>query len=262
MQAFDWAGLAAITFAAGLCQAASGFGFAVLAAPLFLFFLAPPEAVQLVLILTGALSAFVLPAVWRAGDRGLLLRLVLGALAGLPFGLLAFRRADPAAIRAAVGIAVLLLVAGIAVGRAASGRGFARSPVLDLAAGAVSGVTTALLGLSGPPIVIYLLVCGIPPARLRATLLAYFSIGYAATIAVHAVVVGIPAATWAAAGLLVPFACLGGLLGKRLGDRLGPRAFAVLAMVLLTAGGLYTAVTALASALSQGAGHSAAGRGT
>lgn len=259
MQALDWAGLAATTFAAGLSQAASGFGFAVLAAPLFLFFLDPASAVQLVLILTGALSLFVLPAVWRATDRGLLLRLVLGSLAGVPLGLLAFRRADPVAIRIAVGIAILVSAAGFALGRARGGGRFARNRALDLAAGAVSGVTTALLGISGPPVVIYLLLAGGAPARLRATLLAYFSICYAATIAFHAASVGIPAAIWISAAILLPFACAGGVLGKRLGDRLGPRAFAVLATVLLAAAGAYTIAAALASALSHGAGHSAAG---
>jgi uncharacterized membrane protein YfcA len=260
MHTLDWAGLAATTFAAGLLQAASGFGFAVMAAPLFLFFLGPASAIQLVLILTAALSIFVLPGVWRATDRGLLLRLVLGSLAGLPLGLFAFRRADPAAIRIAIGAAILGCAAGFALLRAGRGGRITGNRALDLAAGAASGVTTALLGLSGPPVVIYLLLGGASPARLRATLLSYFSICYAATIACHAIGVGIANATWVSAGVLIPFACGGGLLGKRLGDRLGPRAFAVLAIALLAATGVYQLTVALAPAPSQSAGHSAADR--
>jgi uncharacterized membrane protein YfcA len=130
----------------------------------------------------------------------------------------------------------------------------------DLIAGAVSGTTTALIGMSGPPVVIYLLLAGASPALARSTLLAFFSLSYLATIAVLEASVGIPAPTWIAAAALIPFAVAGGFLGKRLGDRLGPRAFAVLAIALLAGAGLYTLAAALASGPSQGAGHSAAAR--
>ncbi len=261
MQALDWAGLAATTFAAAVLQAASGFGFAVVAVPLFLFFLDSAGAIQLGIILTAALSAAVLPALRRAVDRGLLLRLSLGSLAGLPLGLLAFRRADPTALRAAVGAVILGIAALLAL--LPSRRGstlFATNRGLDCAAGAVSGVTTALFGISGPPIVIYLLLAGTSPARLRATLLSFFCICYAAAILFHAVTLGIPIPTWIRAGILFPFALFGGLLGRRLGDRLGPRAFAVLAIALLAATGSYQLAAALGSRLSQSTGHSAAYR--
>jgi uncharacterized membrane protein YfcA len=44
--------LAATTFVAALLYAISGFGFAVLAAPLFLLFLDPPRAIQLVIAIS------------------------------------------------------------------------------------------------------------------------------------------------------------------------------------------------------------------
>jgi hypothetical protein len=47
-----------------------------------------------------------------------------------------------------------------------------------------------------------------------------------------------------AAGILAPFALLGGLAGRPLGDRLGSDGFALLAIALLTAAGLYTVAAA------------------
>jgi len=47
-----------------------------------------------------------------------------------------------------------------------------------------------------------------------------------------------------AAGILVPFALLGGLVGRPIGDRLGSDRFALLAITLLTAAGLYTVAAA------------------
>src|SRR5215472_10013554 len=75
---FDWTALAATTAGAALLYSLTGFGFAILAAPLFLLFVDPPQAVQLVIIISAALSVTVLPGLWRAIAPGLLLRLVVG----------------------------------------------------------------------------------------------------------------------------------------------------------------------------------------
>jgi uncharacterized membrane protein YfcA len=48
--------LAATTFGSSLLYAISGFGFAVLAAPLFLLLLDPARAIQLVIIISAVLS--------------------------------------------------------------------------------------------------------------------------------------------------------------------------------------------------------------
>ena len=245
MSLLDWAGLAATTFAAALLQAAGGFGFAVVAAPLFLLFVEPARAIQLVIIVTAALTIVVLPGLWRSIAPRLLLRLAGGSLLGLPLGLLAFRHSDPRLVRVTAGATVLGFALLIAVLRRGGRRAAAAmTPGRDLAAGAVSGAATALIGMSGPPVLIYLILAGAPPRTVRATLLAFFALIYTATLAAHAATVGVPATTWAAAGILIPFALLGGLAGRPLGDRLGADAFAVLAIGLLAAAGLYTLAAA------------------
>src|SRR6516164_10760510 len=67
--------LAATTFASALLYTISGFGFAVVAAPLFLLFLDPARAVQLVIIISTALSIAVLRGLLQAIAPWLLLRL-------------------------------------------------------------------------------------------------------------------------------------------------------------------------------------------
>jgi uncharacterized membrane protein YfcA len=117
---------------------------------------------------------------------------------------------------------------------------FAMSPGLDLAAGAVSGIAGALVGQPGPPVLIYLLLAGTAARTVRATLLAFFALSYGVTLASHAATIGITAPTWLAAGILIPFAFVGGLAGRPIGDRLGAEAFAKLAIVLLAMAGAYT----------------------
>jgi hypothetical protein len=62
--------LAATTFGSALLYAISGFGFAVLAARLFLLFLDPPRPVQLVIIISTVLSIVVLRGCCRLSRRG------------------------------------------------------------------------------------------------------------------------------------------------------------------------------------------------
>ena len=64
------------------------------------------------------------------------------------------------------------------------------------------------------------------------------------TLAFHAATIGIPAPTWLAAGILIPFAFLGGLAGRPIGDRLGAEAFVMLAIALLAVAWAYTLAAA------------------
>ena len=244
--------LTATTFGSALLYAISGFGFAVLAAPLFLLFTDPAPAIQLVIIISTVLSIVVLRGMLPAIAPWLLLRLALGGLVGLPLGLVAFRYADPTLVRAVAGAMIFGFAILMAVSRRRSGQpgqdrhwmAFAMSPGLDLAAGAVSGIASALVGQPGPPVLIYLLLAGAAPRTARATLLAFFALSYGVTLVSHAATIGIPGSTWLAAGILIPFAFLGGLAGRPIGDRLGAEAFALLAIALLAVAGAYTLGTA------------------
>ena len=240
--------LAATTFGAALIYAVTGFGFAVLAAPLFLLFTDPAPAIQLVIIISTVLSIVVLRGLLPAIAPWLLLRLALGSLVGLPVGLVAFRYADPLLVRAAAGAMIFGFAILMAVSRRRSGQSgqgkhstaFAMSRGLDLVAGAVSGIAGALVGQPGPPVLIYLLLAGTAARTVRATLLAFFALSYGMTLASHAATIGITTPTWLAAGILIPFAFLGGLAGRPIGDRLGAEAFAKLAISLLAMSGAYT----------------------
>jgi uncharacterized protein len=245
----NWVGLAATTFGAALLYAVSGFGFAVLAAPLYLLFVDPPRAIQLVIIISTALSLTVVSGLRHAVAWGVLLRLTIGALAGLPLGLLAFRLADPLIVRLGVGVTILSLAVLMALRRRRDQRLtlFALSPRGDFTAGAASGVATALVGMAGPPALIYLLLAGAAAITVRATLLAFFALAYGATLISHAMTIGVPGSTWLAASTLVPFALLGGFAGRPIGDRLGAEEFQLLAIVLLATAGLYTAAAAIIS---------------
>lgn len=244
----EWIGLAAATFVTAAVQGASGFGFAVLATPFFLLFVDPASAVQIIILLTMALSAVVLRGLERAVAPRLLLRLMLGCLAGLPLGLVGFAFSDARLVRFAVGAVTLAFAALLVLSRRRSRADrpilTGMSPARDFAAGLVAGTLTALVGMSGPPVLIYLMLVDTPVRTVRATLLAFFAFSYAMTALFHWATVGIPARTWLVVGILLPFAFLGGFVGRPLGNRLGADAFAFIAIGLLAAAGVYTLAAA------------------
>jgi uncharacterized membrane protein YfcA len=98
--------------------------------------------------------------------------------------------------------------------------------------------------MAGSPVLFYLLRTGAARRTARARLLSFFSLSYAATLAVHAATIGVPSSTLLAAAGLVPFAILGAFTGRPLGNRLGAEGFAALAIALLAVAGLYTIAAA------------------
>src|SRR5215472_7478980 len=236
-----WFGLAAAGFVASVLQATNGFGFAVLAVPFFLLLAPPGEAIPIIIIISFAVSLFVMPRLYRWVEIGLLWRLTLGSLVALPLGLAAYAHAD----RFVVGLVAGAIVTGFAIllswyryGRPTMR--LERRPGRDLAVGAVAGIATGLVGMAGPPPLIYLMLSRAPMVTVRATLIGFFTLIYAVTLAANIVFVGMPGRDWLIALSLLPLVWIGGRIGLRVGERMGDAAAAALALVVLGAAGLYT----------------------
>jgi len=156
-------------------QSATGFGFALVAAPILFALLGPREAVSVGVLLALLLNGLTLaterrrPAVlWRAAGA-----LVAWSLPGLALGALALRELPERPLSALVALAVLaalvLRVRSRSRGRAPGPRRW-HGPVAGVASGALATSTS----LSGPPLVFCLLARGAAPAAMRDTLAAIF----------------------------------------------------------------------------------------
>jgi len=180
--------LAALAVVAGaVLQSATGFGFAIVAAPALVALVGPQATV-------GALSvlALVINGLTLAGERrrprpalGDAVALVCWALPGLAIGALALATLPERALEAAVGVAVLaalvVRVATRARGPAAARPGTlpraersSRRPLSRAAAGVLSGSLATSTGLSGPPLVLFLTGRSPDAARVRDTLAVVF----------------------------------------------------------------------------------------
>lgn len=246
----NWAGLAATCFIAALLQATNGFGFAVLAVPFFLVLAPPGEAIPIIIVISFAVSAFVMPRLYRWVDLGLLRRVTTGSLIALPLGLIAAAHANRIVVGTIAGTIVTGFTALLAWHRwHGQTRAVVLRPSRDLAVGGIAGVATGLVGMAGPPVLIYLMLARAPTTTMRATLIAFFAVIYAVTLVANAVYVGMADRDWLIAASLLPLVWAGGRIGLRVGDRLGEAAAAVLALTVLGATGLYTLAVALSAAL-------------
>ncbi len=202
-------------FLGAALQSATGFGFALVAAPILFALVGPREAVT-----AGVLLALLINALTLAGERRrpvplgrVSLTLVAWSVPGLALGALALRELPERPLSVLVALAVLAALALRLRSRALAprARGW-HAPVAGISSGALATSTS----LSGPPLVFCLLARGTAPAPMRDTLAAIF---------VAQALLALPALL-ATATFTVPRG-LGALLGAALlGQLLGRRAFA------------------------------------
>jgi uncharacterized membrane protein YfcA len=230
------AGAALALFAGAALQSATGFGFALVSAPILFALLGPREAVTAGVLVAMALNALTLagerrrPQV-RVGDASALLG---WSLPGLAIGALALRELSERVLSGLVAIAVLGGLALRVLGRRTAATARPRAWHLP-AAGITGGALSTATSLNGPPLVFCLLGRRASPVQMRDTLAAIFLL--------HAVL-GLPAlllsgtfATPDAVWLLLLAGLAGQLLGRRAFGRLRGEHYerAVLAVLAVTA---------------------------
>lgn len=239
LAASQWIFLVAITFGAGIIQSATGFGFAVIAVPLFLLTLDSLTVIQINIVLNLANALVVVPRVWRQAPTALLRNLIGGTALGLPLGMLAFLYVSVDQMK----LGVALLIIGFALHlllrkphAEPSGLPATRSSV---AIGCLSGALTSSLAMPGPPVLIYLSHYALAKQTFRAVNLSLYVFSYGLALALQCVFAGMTASTWALSGALVPMAILGAIVGNRISPWLSERAFRACVLATLLATGVY-----------------------
>lgn len=158
--------------AAGLARGFSGFGAAMIFVPLASSVVGPVVAAPLLLVVDGATTFALIPRALRLADRRDVATMALGAAVGVPAGIWLLTRAEPDAIRWAIVVVVVLLLALLVSGWRYRGRPKAPLTVL---VGAVSGAFSGAAQIGGPPVVAYWLGGTTPPLTVRANIVLYFA---------------------------------------------------------------------------------------
>lgn len=239
------AALVAVIAVAALVQVVSGFGFALVAAPVLVAVTGPLTSVSILAVL-GTLTSVVTLAAGRERPqpaRRTAATLVAWAIPGTAVGVLVVSGLPEDPIRLAIGLLVLAVLVGRLRGdrprRAGAGGRLGRA-----LAGLTAGAMTTSTGLNGPPLVLHLTALDVEARAARDTLAVCFialdvlgvvALAIAGELRLPTETLALPAA-----------AIVGGLTGHRIFDRLDePRRRAAVTAILVA-----SAATAIASALT------------
>jgi hypothetical protein len=263
-----------VTVLAATVQGAIGFAFTLVALPLFLLVLESTEAIQILLVLNLVVPLCLVRHLWRDAPTDLARLLIMGAVLGLPLGMVMFAYASLDTVKVVVG-ALVLAFAGVLALRPSS---LAAEPSTStpepptgsavpsedasnprsansqtpryrkpsvLLVGVAAGAMTSALSMPGPVLVLYMTGIGLSKTAFRALSLSLSVFLYSAALVLQAATVGVPPRVWITVATLVPLAWVGGLAGHALAGRIGETTFLRLVLLLLLATGLYTLITTL-----------------
>jgi uncharacterized membrane protein YfcA len=225
------------TFAAAFVTGLAGFAFGIVAAAVWLHFLAPAQAAGLIvafgLIVQGV-------SVWklrRAIKWPRLVPFLIGGVIGVPIGGELLRWTAPANLRIAVG-AILVLFSLYNLVRPSLASAARAGLLADGAVGIVNGVIGGATGLAGIAAVIWCSLRGWPPAEQRAV----FQPSGVAVFAMTGLWLGgtgmIGADTLALFLIGLPALAVGTWSGLKLFGKLDDQAFCRVVLVLLLISGL------------------------
>lgn len=228
-----WAAILA-TAIAGLMRGYAGFGTAIILAPIYSVLWGPLAGVPVMLLMELLVSVQLLPRAFREADHRVILPIGGAAALATPVGAYVLLAADPEILRRSIGALVLVFGFLLMSGWRYHGK---RPFGLNVAVGTVSGLMKGATGMSGPPVILYLLAGTDEARRHRANLILFFGL-----IAVISVVVPLLAGLIDGPVLLRFAILLPVLLGfVRVGAALfgvvPTRFYKPFALVLLTAAG-------------------------
>jgi uncharacterized protein len=237
-------------FVASTIQAATGFGFALVAGPV-LYAVAPPSAaVALVLLLGEVVNILILFGEHRRPqiDWSAVRPCLAAAIPGLPLGALLVVVVPATSMQIAVGIAVCGIVLARLARRGPPRPARASGPAAAVAAGLAVGVLTTSTTTSGPPLAIWLTARRMPPAEIRdAVTVIFFALDLIGIFVLVAIAGtgSLSHVSWLLA--LVPASAVGHFIGRRIFLRLPVTAYEPIVLTTAFAAGVLALATGLAN---------------
>lgn len=231
-----WALIALAVIAGGVVRGLTGFGAALLMAPLFSLALPALDTLCLITVLSVLpLSPNSMRLAYAEMDASIVRPLTIAAIAGLAPGIGLSRWIPAELFGPLVGSAVIasaiMLMAGVRLPNI-------RSRTASAVVGSLSGVLTGFSGVGGPPAILYLMGIETNPYRARANFVIFFALLYPVSC-VMLIVSGLMANSILIAGvLLFPLFHLGGWVGVQLYQTISKTYLRRLVLVLLLASGV------------------------
>ncbi|MCK6578611.1 MAG: sulfite exporter TauE/SafE family protein [Anaerolineae bacterium] len=222
--------IALVIFAAILIQSIAGFGVALVAMPFLTSLIAPVEASTLMAITAVPLQIIILRRYWHALEARSLWRLILGAVVGIPVGVLAIARLDEQIILFILGI-VLVVYSLYSMARFRLPP--VESPRWGYLFGLASGLLSGAFNTGGPPLVVYGTAREWRPDVFRANLQMLLMVNSTVVIIAHLIAGHMTEAVLSYYVVTLPVVFIGTALGFRISSRVNESVFRRIVLVLL-----------------------------
>ncbi len=160
------------TAIAGLMRGYAGFGTALLLSPVFSTLWGPLAGVPVMLLMELLVSVQLLPKAMGHADRRTILPLGLAACIATPLGAWVLLTTDAEVLRRSIGLLVLCFGFALISGWRYRGT---RPTGLNVSVGLISGLMKGATGMSGPPVILYLLAGTEEARQHRASLILFFA---------------------------------------------------------------------------------------
>lgn len=226
---------ACVFFLGGLVQGCMGFGFAMVVAPPLLMVMPATTVVPSLVVASLLNTSTVAWHLRRHVERGMVGRLLGGAVFGLPVGIYLLKTLEGPVFKAGVGAFMIVLAFVLLRG------GFRplREPRAALyPVGFASGFLNGSISISGPPVILFLSSQGLAREVFRGTIVTYFALS--GVLALTGFIVS-GVLTWEAAGFaagMIPAVMLGTWIGIRLATGIPQRLFQRLTLLTVAGMGL------------------------
>lgn len=171
--------LCLIAFLGGFVQGLAGFGVMLFALPLMVLVIDIKSAVPLIILLGLVINVMLLFQLAPFIERKKWLPLWLASLPGIPVGIYVLKTVEPRHLEILLGVVILFTAAAI---------WFSRRPEKELKniwagmAGFVAGLLGGSIGAPGPPIIVYTSLQPWTKQQVKATMVAFFTLGGAGII--------------------------------------------------------------------------------
>lgn len=234
----DWVYLAVITLIGATIQSATGFGFGLIAVPIFLLILNSTDAIHMVMIIIFCMSILDWLKLRGKASSKLLLWLSVGMLAGFPIGLYIFQQVNLSSLKLFVAITIMLFSLSTLYNllrskQTAESEAANSNNKKTFLTGIFSGAMSTSLAMPGPIVMMYFVQQQFNKTIIRATILTYFIFAYAGALVLQSITVGIAKETWLDAALLVPIALIGVVIGHLIAPKINQKQFKKIVLFIL-----------------------------
>lgn len=237
MVAAFWLVVATTTVVAGIARGFTGFGGALVMAPVFMTLVEPVTATTMILVVNTVVGLANLREVHAETDWSIAKPLSIAGCIASPLGLWLVTNIDADLVRRTVAVIVLAASVGLAMNWRFPLS--IRRPIGNALLGGSSGSLFGFGGVGGPPVIIGMLSEDLPARVIRATLLTYFAIVQSCTLVMMALMGKVaPEGVFYGATLIAPY-YIGSALGLRLLTPERARSFRIASIAVLIAVALY-----------------------